>query len=596
MDPVSLQPNERTRDLYEQIAAYAKPPLVPLPSLDDTETLEQYGISGGRLARSIVRAAGLVTGFSSFLKRPPEETEQFLRRVNLRGVALFAPVVSASLVLRNDPRDLDPLTRAAMLVRAALDLHDDIRSGRLEPDRHRGQMLEMGQYPNLFGTSLIIESGVPRVFKSARADRIAVVVGSRFYVVALGDSPKTVSVEDIRSTLAELIERVRGDVSDKRAVSPGILTCGSDRTQRVVFSELTTECTNRESLVAMRHTLFALCLDFEDSPTSMAESLRLVHSGNRANRWFHASLQIVVFRNSVAGFICAFSAYLDGNVMIRAGAECQRRAETLPAPIGGLALASRRLPVRELEWSIDEAALRLAEIDIERVQDDQTATFTIGIGRRELGYPDSSPVPAFVVALQLALSRLLPERTSITQFLSMSRYRCMDLVTGEVATSETERFVKYVEEERCGDLEAARRILKAAIESQTVAYRRARRQLPLDEAATLYLATRSKLQRRVILAVSTTTLVTLRRLRLQRRRGRQVILSHPRIEPEVLLLGRPGVRLPYVKHFGLHYQIHEHDIVLTVMPSLSWTVPNRGLIAELKRGLDTVCSVLSGGP
>jgi len=82
----------------------------------------------------------------------------------------------------------------------------------------------------------------------------------------------------------------------------------------------------------------------------------------------------------------------------------------------------------------------------------------------------------------------------------------------------------------------------------------------------------------------------------QRRLGsdsgmREILVSHPTIYEEIPVVGRPGIRLPYVKYFGLHYQIFEDKVVVTVMPGLDWQVPNTEFIQALKSNLDRIMSL-----
>ena len=76
----------------------------------------------------------------------------------------------------------------------------------------------------------------------------------------------------------------------------------------------------------------------------------------------------------------------------------------------------------------------------------------------------------------------------------------------------------------------------------------------------------------------------------------RIILSHPEIFPEVALLGRPGVRLPYVSHFGLHYQMFADRIVLTMMPGKKWTSANDRFVEAVEAALREVIAVASVAP
>ncbi|MGB6648665.1 MAG: hypothetical protein WBG01_09050 [Bacteroidota bacterium] len=75
---------------------------------------------------------------------------------------------------------------------------------------------------------------------------------------------------------------------------------------------------------------------------------------------------------------------------------------------------------------------------------------------------------------------------------------------------------------------------------------------------------------------------------------REIVVSHPQVYPEVPVIGRPGIRLPYVKYYALHYQIMEEKTVVTLMPSLDWNVPNAELIAEVRDAVHRMRSAVGG--
>ena len=62
------------------------------------------------------------------------------------------------------------------------------------------------------------------------------------------------------------------------------------------------------------------------------------------------------------------------------------------------------------------------------------------------------------------------------------------------------------------------------------------------------------------------------------------------------MLGRPGVRLPYVNYFGLHYRMLEKSIVLTMMPSVNWTIPNEEFISILENKLEDLKEIAKRHP
>ena len=588
-----MDADERTRDIYEKVPGYPELPLVPLPEPGASGYLEELGLRPSRLSHWIVKAAMFATGFSDFQKQLPNSIEGLLRRCDLRGSYLFAPVVSATLALEDDPRGLSPIERAATMLFAARSLYDDIVSGNLAPDQHQGQVLEMGQYPNLFSTSLIVDDNRPRIFKSTNASHITVAVARRFYTLRIWNPGSGTTTEQLKEALVELartaqLNRLRND-----EFSPGILTCADHATQIKAFQELRKIRINCESLSAIRHSFLTLCLDLDSSPSSHAEAALLAHSGNCGNRWFSSSLQLVVFGNAKACAICNFSTYLDGNTMMRAASEIQKRAAecALEGEANGESVS---LPLAtELDWNVSGKLVQRAQQDLRLVQDNQQATFEIqGIGRNYFAAHNLDPVPTFILALQSATKRLTGKMVRITQFLTMSKYRCMDLVTANVTTPEVMQFVNYVDS---GDLQCDRAtaLLREAVNSQTEACRQARRHLPFDDILGLFISSREGARGLYVQSILILTGLLLRLLgHFDPTKQREVIVSHPEVYSEIPVVGRPGIRLPYVKYFGLHYQILEEKIVVTVMPSVSWTIPNAELIAELRGSLQRIQSYL----
>jgi hypothetical protein len=582
---------ERTADVFEEIQGYPKPPLPILPEPDDFSSIEELGSVSQGFPRLLLRCAASVTGLRAFQRSLPSNLEALMRRCDRRGSYLFAPVVSATMALDDDPRRLSWEDRAATLLFGAREFHDDIRSGALPPDMHRGQALEMGLYPNLFSTCLIVDGKRSRIFKSRKTDHVVVAVARRLYWLDVGGLGPEVTFEQLRDSLVN----VAGDASRNRPGNeesqPGLLTCASHGFQLKAFRRLQRTSPNRETLTALRDSFLTLCLDRENTPVSDADAALLAHSGNCANRWYHASLQIVVFGNAKACMICNFSTYVDGNTMVRAAAEIQRRAlqHSVSRRTGGK--ASRLRPVQELRWSISRSLQERARKDLRLVLDNQQATFELTtIGRRFLSSLGSDPLSLFVIALQIATKRLTGMMPSISQFLTISKYCCGDLTTANVTTPELVRFVEYVEGS-APDSGHARQLLKEAVDSHKRSCREARSSLSIMHVFELYIHSVTGLRR--FWAGGMMQLVSgLLRLLGKIHGERKIVVSHPTIYPEVSVIGRPGIRLPYVKYYALHYQIMEEKTVVTLMPSLRWNVPNAELIAEFRDAVHRIHSAV----
>jgi hypothetical protein len=585
---------ERASDIYEELPGYPKPPLVPLPAPGDLESLETMGIRLTPLSRRIINLSMQLSGFRAFQKQLPDRLEEALRRTDLRGGYLSTPLAAATLALADDPRDLTPFQRAATLVLAARSLFEDLVSGRLPADELQGQALEMGQYRNLFATSLMVDGKRVRIFKSADTSQILVIAARRLYRLKVWAPGRATSLESIAAALTDIAQDAQARRLPAGQPAVGLLTSGLHSTQLKIFRRLQKLPVNRQSLDAARHSFLTLCLDLESHPDSLASAAFMTHSANFTNRWSHSSLQLIVFGNARACALCNFSAYVDGNPMMRSLAEIQQRGAAWPVEAGGERAFARLLPAAELKWSATLKDTNAAWRDLRLVRDNQQATFEIpGIGRDLFAAHDLGAVPAFILALQMTARRLTGQNLKISQLLSMSKYRCMDLVTAVMTTPAVVRFVDAVE---TGDLrrEELLALMRQALDSQVETARQARRCLRLSVIQSLFIQQRRGLGRWWANAVRILAGAILRILGLYRVTPRQIMVSHPKIYPQVPIVGRPGIRLTYVTHFGLHYQIWDDRVVVTLMPSVAWKIPNAEIVAVLQESLEKICSLANG--
>ena len=567
MDQV-MNTEERTKDIYERIPGYPLPPLVPLPPMEELVGLRELGIKPSPISRAMIKTFMALTGFNSFYKTLPENLEEHLRSSNLRQAGLFALINSASLALADDSRALSPAERAATLIAAAYQFHDDLMSGRLEPDKYKDQVLEMGQYPNLFSTSLTIDRGQARLFKSKRTDRITVILDGRYFLLQTGGARP----EQIAAALQTLIDRVKSENQPAVDTSPGPITGSIHGLQLKTFGRLLQNPQNKEAFQKIRHSFLTLCLDLDDHPETYERAAFLTQSRNQHNRWYHASLQIVVFGNAKACTFCNFNAYIDGNPMMRGSAEIQKRATQVEL---NSTTDSPALPEpEELKWQISPEVIQQVRRQNQFVLDDQQATFEIpGLGKTFFQQQGLLPVPAFMVILDMAVKQLLGRHAPITQYLSMSKYRYLNLAFANAATPEVTAFTDYVSQPNF-DPARAREMLQEAMESQRQAYRQARKYLPQSKIVSLFMATRTSAQKAWVTLLLGLAVMKLKFLGLYKPENNEIVVSHPDIRPEVPVVGRPGIKLPYIKYFGFHYQIFDDKTVITFMPSPKWKLSN----------------------
>lgn len=571
---------ERTQDLYEQIPGYPKPPLIPLPEPDDLSSLPLAGLSLSENSRPVIQFFLALSGFQRFQKHLPVNLENILRKVNIRGPGLFAPVIAATLAIEDDPREIDPFDRAATLIVAARQFYDDLISARLEPDRYKDHVLEMGQYPNLFSTHLDIRQRRPTIYKSRNTASILVIRRGNFFILETGEK---IDPNSLANTLREIDKLVFFDQTTPLSVSPGLLTCATDKTQIHIFTQMQANPTNARSLELIRNTFITLCLDLDDNPDDLVRAAFISQSQNLENRWHHASVQLVVFGNSKACLIGNFSAYLDGNVQMRATSEFFLRACRIEI------LSNRtnygQLSFQKLEWVIDNNWISIAQKELIPILDTQKATFTIeNIGRDRFIAHKLDPVACFILALAECTHKITGRTPQIAQFISLSRYRCMDVDSPYITTPELARYVEFVQQKTV-DAQTARELIRSAISSQAAVLSQARHSLSLSDMVFYYLWSLSPIRQLLFRSFLLVTMFLLRKLNMIQLTSREVVVSHPGIYPGVPIVGRPGVRLPYTRLYGLHYQIFSEQTIITMMPGINWETPNQEFISHLRESL-----------
>lgn len=585
--------NLRTDQLYEQISAYPKPPMASIPNAG--ALLDELNISRnhwyGRLVTFLVVDR---SGFRAFLQRHPEQLETILRNTYLRGGGAKGPTISATLSIIDDTRNLPAVSRAGALVMAAIDLHKDISSGKLAADNHRGQTMEMGQYPNLFSTKFVVEKNGPmRLYKTKHHSHMIVIVANRFYKVEIDGLQLEGGSERLDHTLKAIVANARSCRLDSVKFSPGVFTCCNERLQRAGFDSLNENGANHAALDAIKHSFLTLCLDLDDRPITDADALRMAHSLNPGNRWHYSSMQIVVFGNAKTSIIYSFDAYLDGNVMARSAAELARRSLKFGPKTMAKSDCASEGRFTKLRWQIPPNLFRRAHQSLRLVQDSQAATYTIlGIGRTVFDRYAINSVSAFVIALAQTARQITGQIPQIIQLVNMSNFRCMGF---KRVNSVTQAVVAFLEYTRDGDFEigAASKLLKLAAESQQRLIKQNRTTLSAIELFNIFRNSITGLHRQYVRVICTLAALIGTLTRSVSLAGSDIIISHPAIFPEVSLVGRPGIRVSYAKYFALHYQIFDEHIILTVMPGTHWATSNSELAAILELNLRSLCSILT---
>ena len=371
---------------------------------------------------------------------------------------------------------------------------------------------------------------------------------------------------------AALVEIVRHARSRPSPGEFGVLSAGNLLERRHGMRAASRGVGLRE-LERLAHSLFVLCLDLDSEPEDADRAVAAIHRVTD-NRWHLSSLQLVVTGNAQAALIAGFPCGLDGNVMARFGSELVRRSQ-------GLAASDRRgvqpPPAEPFRLAAPRNVIERARTRVRLTLCEESGVATMrGLGSADFKARQMSADAAFNVALLTASRRLLGVLPDALEHTSLSRYRNMGVEMARITTPELAAFVAFTAKPDC-DPREAERLLRLALAAHAERLRAARGHLSLKWLSMLN-ARQSSIWRRLpawLLALSAA--------------GRpDIIVSQPAAGPEILRVGRPGVRLPYVKYFGLHYRIEAHEIRAILMPGADWRIPERVFFDALTASLHEV--------
>ena len=586
------RPDEsRTINLFEQLSGYLDPPVISLSDPDLSVLLRRLGSSDTPSNRWIIELGLSASGFNRFRQRlRSDQLESLLRSTNLRLPGPLSPALSTTVALQDDPRDLSPYQRAATLIFGAYSLYHSLRLAELKPDQFQDHASEMGLYPNLFSTSLIVDHKTPRLFKGVFEPQITLLIRGHLYLLLLGDLKTETWVESLAAAIEKLAVQVAPLTSNE--MSPGILTAADTRTQQRIFAQLAHDPIDAPILRRMRRSYLTVCLDLESFPDSLEEAARLTHSTNFINRWFHASCQIIVFGNSRACTNMNYHAYLDGEVMLRSAAEIQQRAVVYPIQFDEPEAAGVEYKIFEVDWDIQPKAV--PPVEYQRVQDEinalvdqQPATFELpGFGHTFFDNHGINSDAGFILALLAALGELTDTPHSVDRRISLAGYRCMDEVLIKLMTDEGQQYLDALS--RTGnpnfDSNEMHDRLIAAQSAHLKCLSQAQEKMPPELLIQLFIKSRNRSQRIRAQAALKVSFLSMKISRLDHYYPQpDVLVSSPRVYPQAPVVGRPGLRLPIVKSLGMYYQIWPDRIVMTISPGVHWKIPNQVLVEQIEK-------------
>ncbi len=574
----------RTQDVFERIGEVRLGTTIPLAPISSAEARRRYGVGPGWLSDLVFRVGFELSGFGRFTRMPAEELEPLLDRTDFRD--FYAPLaVSATLVLADDPSRRKMVERAASLIDATRRYRDDLFAGRIEQDVSRGQPLEMGLYPNMFSTSLEFLGGAFVLRKRPDLDRVGVLCRSNAYVVDF--SGTDADIGRIIATLEQILADSEPATTDP---VPGVVTAAApDSGGAAAFEALLDSPVNAASVGMLADCSFVVCLEPDQSPTELADVAFLTHVGDLDNRWFHSTLQLVVFDGGSAAALCNFRSWLDGNAMVRGAATIQSSARATFTPS-----VADPLEFVRLDWETEGLDLGAVRADVERRTSDDVP-FSVhmeGVGRHLLRAPGLSPVMVFTLAVAVAATRLSGRVPNMYQAATMADRRGVGV---EFASVTTPAVVDFVVALVSGREAEATSLLRPAVESQMAELDAVRSELQFETQLLLFHQGTHRYRHRWSHRIEQLTIKALARLGAWQRSDADIRMSHPTIRDELSYLGRPGARMHQSAMFSLHYQLAPDAANMTIAPGLDWSVGTAEFWETLRQAVDDVGAIVRAG-
>uniref|UniRef100_A0A1W7RAU9 Carnitine O-acetyltransferase n=1 Tax=Hadrurus spadix TaxID=141984 RepID=A0A1W7RAU9_9SCOR len=209
----------------------------------------------------------------------------------------------------------DQIRYSANVLAAALEYRKLVQDHQLEPDRLRGQPMDMTQYFKIFSTCRLPGKECDHLVHYGEDDdppkHIIVARNNRFFRLNVFDD------DGNPLTKNQLLQQLQFVVLQSQTEAPpvGVLTTNYREVWADVYNRLCEDETNRTNVETLQKALFILSLDKSVPKTNQDERLRGLHntihgcssSLNSGNRWMDKSFHIVVSENGFLGMIMEHS-------------------------------------------------------------------------------------------------------------------------------------------------------------------------------------------------------------------------------------------------------------------------------------------------
>jgi len=473
------------------------------------------------------------------------------------------------VALEPDPNHTAPPARAATLVAGALAFRQKLREGALKDDLFKDRPLNMRQYHNLFGRSVVPAPPANKHLDAPDSEHIVVFAGRQAFRIQVIEGDRPIAADTLAAQFEAIEARAAQPAEGDRWL--GALSAVNRHKAAEIRGKLEADPVNAASLNTIDTALFTVSLDLDLAPNSLESLTRLGYSGNYRNRWFEKSTQLAVFANGEAALTLCFPAYLDGTIGGRYASELYHGAAAQTLSEHRPVLADSLAP-KKLEFHIDDAILDEAEAEVSGYIRDDCDIFKVeSIGKDFFKSRKISPDSSIQMALLLATRKVFGHNLNMRQFINVRRFEGGTLELPYVTTQEVETFLNAAAAGNRDKRELAA-LLRAAVKSHKDIILKTFNGRSPKTIFNYALVGASPLKRRLARPLS----AFFRWLGFKKyvsdmlgtsEHTADIITSSLKIEPGMRILGRPGIRLPFLRYFGMHYLVEPNSILFIFMPA-----------------------------
>uniref|UniRef100_A0A0M3K2Q8 Carn_acyltransf domain-containing protein n=1 Tax=Anisakis simplex TaxID=6269 RepID=A0A0M3K2Q8_ANISI len=207
--------------------------------------------------------------------------------------------------------DLDgQIDAAAKVAQSALIFYKMIQNNKLPQEKMGDELLDMGQYKNLFGTTRIPSLNKDKIKYGYQCETpsehfIVMRNGHIFRIPAFDSNGNVLSLDQLKNEIKSCVIPSSEIVNEHPL---GVVTAEHRDKWADLYSKL--QDSNLESLKSVEDSLFVLCIDkkMDDivgvTPADL-QSLECLHGGgcnnNSHNRWFDKTLQFIIGTDGYCG-------------------------------------------------------------------------------------------------------------------------------------------------------------------------------------------------------------------------------------------------------------------------------------------------------